>query len=313
MYNLLPTNLTKSLSIFIAINYHNTIHKQNEYKTQEMNNLSNAHINKTTTKKVSHHNIFVSKLQEPKWKISNQQQRKIIQCKNPPLATNIPAPAMDHNEPKRKTTTNTQQTQTIINARANSWPRFSNRTSPEGRELHMFCRERGLEEKVGSPTRNDHLLDLVLTDLDDSISARVIPGISDHEAVFIDFNFPLPEAIDVERTVFQYSKARWEDMRAHLASVDWFLVIRSGEVDASAERLTSEILHAIKRFIPQKIIQDRRGSHPWLDDVCRCAIRAKRLARGSSNYVARRNACSEVLRSAYNSFVFGHESWTTEP
>ncbi len=80
-----------------------------------------------------------------------------------------------------------------LNVHEVSWLRFSDGTSVEGRELHEFCRERGLDERVRAPTRNDYLLDLVLTDLGSLVRTKVVPGISDHEAVLFSMDFPLPK------------------------------------------------------------------------------------------------------------------------
>ncbi len=190
-----------------------------------------------------------------------------------------------------------------LNVHETSWLRFSDGSSPEGRELHGFCRERGLDERVRKPTRGENLLDLVLADLGSLVKARVIPGISDHEAVLFSLDFPLPEVKAQRRQVFQYSRARWDDMCEQLRSVDWSSIIRDDDVDGSAMRFTTCLLDTAREFIPQKWISDHSGSHPWLDDHCRELILQKRLSRGTVDFVARRDACSRGLAVAYEKFV----------
>ena len=137
-----------------------------------------------------------------------------------------------------------------LNVHEASWLKHSDGTSVEGRELHEFCRERGLDEKVRTPTRGANLLDLVLTDLGPLVRAKVIPGVSDHEAVLCTFEFPLPEVKPQQREVFDYSKARWGEMCDHLSCFDWSTLIRSDDADGSVERFTSFLLSTAKMYIP---------------------------------------------------------------
>ena len=67
-----------------------------------------------------------------------------------------------------------------MNVHHQPWLQFSNGSSPEGQALFKFCVERGFIQRVHEPTRNKYLLDLVLTDLDDIVTAKVLPRISDH-------------------------------------------------------------------------------------------------------------------------------------
>ena len=52
-----------------------------------------------------------------------------------------------------------------MNVHKRRWLLHSARDSVEGWELKSMCRELGLKQMVSSPTRYNHLLDLVLTDL----------------------------------------------------------------------------------------------------------------------------------------------------
>ena len=48
-----------------------------------------------------------------------------------------------------------------LNVHELAWLRYSAGTTIEGRELHGFCSERGLQQHVREPTRGEYLLDLV--------------------------------------------------------------------------------------------------------------------------------------------------------
>ncbi len=191
-----------------------------------------------------------------------------------------------------------------LNVHQESWLKHSSDgNTTEGKELHAFCRERGLDERVRKPTRGNNLLDLVLTDLASLVKCRVISGISDHEAVLSTFEFPLPEVAAHEREVFLFNKARWGEMREELCKTDWSTIILEGDADGSSERFTEFLLDVCGRYIPRKRIHDRAESHPWLDDNCRRLIWRKRSARGTVDFVLRRDECSRGLVKAYNAFA----------
>ena len=51
-----------------------------------------------------------------------------------------------------------------LNVHSIRWLQYSSCNSVEGEYLHNVCKEMGLQQRVAEPTREDHLLDLVLTD-----------------------------------------------------------------------------------------------------------------------------------------------------
>ena len=64
-----------------------------------------------------------------------------------------------------------------------SWLRFLSGCSAEGQALRNICDDAGLLQKVREPTRNQYLLDLVLTDLSESLRVEVLPAITGHKLV----------------------------------------------------------------------------------------------------------------------------------
>ena len=66
----------------------------------------------------------------------------------------------------------------------------------------------GLEQLVTEPTRNNHILDLVLTSQPDLINdVKVVPSISDHEAGVFKIKFSPTAPPSKLRKVYQYHKA----------------------------------------------------------------------------------------------------------
>ena len=67
-----------------------------------------------------------------------------------------------------------------MNVHNQRWLHYSSETSAEGRFLEAKCREHGLDQIIREPTRNDNLLNLILTDITGA-KPRVLPGIADHK------------------------------------------------------------------------------------------------------------------------------------
>ena len=78
--------------------------------------------------------------------------------------------------------------------------------------LYRFCIANGLKQHVKHPTREHYLLDLAISDLSPR-SIEILHAISDHNIVLACFDIGIPEAIGVTRTVFDYGKADWTNMK----------------------------------------------------------------------------------------------------
>ncbi len=190
-----------------------------------------------------------------------------------------------------------------MNVHETSWRKCSDGTSIEGRELRDLCAQRGLEQYVEKPTRNDYLLDLVLSDLGSLVKASVVPKIADHEGVFGSLTCPLPEVRRIQREVFVYSKADWTGMRQALRDTNWETILCTLDADRSAAAFEEFLMSLVRRFIPSQVLQDSKGEHPWLTDRCRELIRRKRAAQGTADFQRLRDECSTALLSAYNDFL----------
>ena len=65
---------------------------------------------------------------------------------------------------------------------------------------------------VKEPTRNDYLLDLVITDIGGSV-AKVLPKIADHNAVLVKVPKLAIKELEVEREVWMLKKAKWNSIK----------------------------------------------------------------------------------------------------
>ena len=190
-----------------------------------------------------------------------------------------------------------------LNVHEPAWLRYSAGTTIEGRELHGFCSERGLQQHVREPTRGEYLLDLVISDLGPLIHTKVVAGIADHSGVLCTLRCPVPAAVMVQREVLLYSRAKWTELRQAISNYDWSSDIVHGDADCSAERFQARLLNFIHKFIPRKVISDEKSGHQWLDETCRQLIREKREAWGTELFLEKRDACTNGLLEAYNAFI----------
>ena len=192
-----------------------------------------------------------------------------------------------------------------MNVHNNRWLTFSNGVAPEGHELEAVCASHGLSQRVKGPTRGEHLLDLVLTDLAPYTKCKVVPGIleNDHDGVLVSVSVKVPSTEQSARECFDFGKAKWGNLRKELAAQDWKMFFHDSEADAAAERFTEFVLDAAKRHIPTKKVMNRPYKHPWIDDDCRELLRKKHEQIGQPGFVAARDACLQGFRAAQAKFL----------
>ena len=97
----------------------------------------------------------------------------------------------------------------------NTWLKYSNGISPEGKELEVVCAAHGMKQCVKDPTRGEYLLDLVLSDFSSSIECAVVPGIldKDHRAVIADISLCISSSPASTRKCFNFGKANWKKQK----------------------------------------------------------------------------------------------------
>ncbi len=190
-----------------------------------------------------------------------------------------------------------------MNVHEDSWLRFSDGTSKEGRELHTLSDITGLEEKVGAPTRGDNLLDLVLSDLAGDLRCSVEDGVSDHKAVRGLVSFGVPQVHTTERELFDYKNAPWVSIKEDLSSKNWDAELSNLSVDEAAAHVNKVIMEVLRKHVRHKRSKVRISTHPWLNDRCREAIEAKNAAMGSENEHIARDKCSKILSEEYLKYV----------
>ena len=82
---------------------------------------------------------------------------------------------------------------------------------------YYFCNtldDVGLTQLVKQPTRKDNILDLVITNLPNQVPRmEIMPGISDHDIVFFEFNITPAKIKQIPRNIPLYNRANWDTIR----------------------------------------------------------------------------------------------------
>jgi len=186
-----------------------------------------------------------------------------------------------------------------MNVHQKSWLTFSNADTVEGKLLQNVSLDRGWREFVRKPTRDDHLLDLVLSDLAQGVSTKVLPKIADHNVVIVSVNFTVPQTAIVERGMWHFKSADWIGLNKAFGAVKWKDVLDWSSPAVVVESLNAVILKLSKRFIKFKVSTVQKRTHEYLNEKCLEAIQKKVDAAGTQNEANEAQKCSEVLLSAF--------------
>ena len=147
------------------------------------------------------------------------------------------------------------------------------------------------------PTRGDNLLDLLLSDIDNCKAM-----IADHRPILAFVKLPMPREIVIQRDVWHFKQARWQNIRCQLRNQNWSR-LKNGSVD-DAFNYFVDLLNALRqKYIPRETIAYRKKSHPWLTDDCRMAIDSKNAAIDSPSFVQKQQDCAQKLKAAHKEYI----------
>lgn len=100
-----------------------------------------------------------------------------------------------------------------MNVHNASWLVHSNGSSAEGRRLYDVCSVKNFRQCVREPTRNEYLLDLVLTEIG-ACKCNVLPNVSDHNMVLATLQQEICKNVSFTRKVWHYDRADWRNSKS---------------------------------------------------------------------------------------------------
>ena len=166
--------------------------------------------------------------------------------------------------------------------------------------LKRWCDEHSFSEFVRSPTRQAHLLDLVLSDLGEQISVEVHPEIADHRAVLTKLHFAPISVEKRQRTCWHYSSANWKSIRRAIAETDWNWISNSSP-NSAAQTISSFLRFLMNKHIAKSIVDT--SAHSWMDERCLDLVATKCASAGTDNFPHAVRACSIGLTAAFRDHI----------
>ena len=126
---------------------------------------------------------------------------------------------------------------------------------------------RGIRQVVRAHTRNEYLLDLVITDLA-NVSVHVLPGVADHNIARVAMQCEHFDSVSSSRTVWLRHKADWQGLKHSLNSISWHDVLNC-HANEAAIMFSDTVMGLAKKFIPQTTVHVDSQRHPWITQACR--------------------------------------------
>ena len=153
-----------------------------------------------------------------------------------------------------------------LNVHHAKWLRFSNGNSIVGADLKAFSENYGLHQLVKEPTRNEYLLDLLLTDI---AGAKVKVGsyVADHKYLLAQIPAPEISQTMIKRKEFKLAQARWKDLKKDLENVNWS-ILKEGTAEDAVNQFLSTLWLLLCKHIPFSEFSEGKRSHPWLNERC---------------------------------------------
>ena len=135
---------------------------------------------------------------------------------------------------------------------------------------------------VTEPTRTTEtsasILELFFTSNDTLVNqTRVIPGISDHEAVFVETSLRPIKKPTCPRRIFKFQKADYDGFKQELKDLTPSFLEKANSLDINTLwfEFKSTIHRLMEKYIPTKTLRGKKKRKPWITKTIR-ALHRKR-------------------------------------
>ena len=143
--------------------------------------------------------------------------------------------------------------------------------SGASKELLELATDHYLTQTVSSPTRitkdSQTITELFFTNNPTLVNnVKVMPGISDHESVFVESSLRPFINSSAPREVFQYMKADFDSIKSKLINKydDFEILARTSDINSLWETFKGTLLSLMKEYIPSKTIRNKKQHKPWI-------------------------------------------------
>ena len=125
-----------------------------------------------------------------------------------------------------------------MNVHNRHWLQHSKHTSAEERAMQDSCGDIGVQQKDTQPTREDRLLDIVLTNMS-GVTTIVLPRVADQKLVVAETPFKVPGQAVISRTEWRYAKAGCDKLRSEFDEANCDCMIAMDPDTASRHQATT--------------------------------------------------------------------------
>ncbi|KAI8510664.1 hypothetical protein Bbelb_115800 [Branchiostoma belcheri] len=157
------------------------------------------------------------------------------------------------------------------------------------RQFADSMHDNGLTQIVEGPTRGENTLDLILTNRPTQINrTQIIPGISDHLAVYTELEVKPMRKRQIPRKIPLYTKADWDGFRRF--AQDLAHKVRVAEPTSNTNQLwlilKDGLTEGVKAYIPHRMTKTK-DSYPWINPALKRKIRRRNKAYKNSKRTGR--------------------------
>ena len=154
-------------------------------------------------------------------------------------------------------------------------------TSHHGHDLYSNLKESSLTQFVKHPTRDKHILDLVLATKDELVKDLNVGekfGNSDHKEITFTINFSTNNLNHSKEKVPDYRKANYCKLRSMLKQTDWCQLRSITDINAQWNFFTEQYLKVVQECVPTKNRRPQNSKPKWWSKKIADCLRVKKDA-----------------------------------
>ena len=164
-----------------------------------------------------------------------------------------------------------------FNLPCSSWGETLN--THAGKNLYDKLLSSELEQLVREPTRENNILDLVLTSDANLIKELNVEndGLSDHKTVKFLINYSQPRTRPSVKSYYSFKKANFNSFKDYINNNNWDLFFRNLSSDDAVQKFNKLIIQGQNKFIPLiKIKNNNKKPKWWSKKISKC-VKVKKL------------------------------------
>ena len=168
-----------------------------------------------------------------------------------------------------------------MNLRGIEWPSTSikpNWPSPAQHNLFIdILANHGMSQIVDQWTRGENTLDLIAVNyLTLANRTEILPGISDHDAVFAEIDIRPKRYGQAKRKIPLYKKADWEGIVSQIITTNQYIREHADSESTNSlwNKFKSDLHTAIEKHVPHKCCSSR-NKPPWISAKIRNLLRSR--------------------------------------